>query len=369
MSTTAHGLVVGKFHPPHAGHDLLFRSAAAASDRLSILVLANPGEGIALQERLDWIRDMLADLPHVTIAGGIDPHPIDYDDPLVWDLHEAAFRAVLATVTDQPVTAVFSSEPYGDELARRFNCIHAPIDIGRMLVPISSTRVREDPVAAWEFLPPAVRGGLARRVVVLGAESTGTTTVARRLADRLRRIGGSHGLTRYVPEYGRDVSVEKLGAATARAAVAGLPRPDMDDLTWSTREFIQIAVTQNRMEDEQARIGGPVLVCDTDAFATGIWHERYRGDPSEEVDGLARHHPLYLLTHHDGVPFVQDGLRDGEGIRTWMTERFAEALERSGRRYVVLTGAPEERVEQAMDAIDDLVRSGWGFDARAGDAP
>ena len=52
------------------------------------------------------------------------------------------------------------------------------------------------------------------------------------------------------------------------------------------------------------------------------------GAPTPSVDALARHHPLYLLTHHDGVPFEQDGIRDGESIRAWMTGRFEEALRR-----------------------------------------
>jgi len=43
-------------------------------------------------------------------------------------------------------------------------------------VPVSGSAVRRDLVAHWEFLSPPVRGGLALRVVVLGAESTGTTS-------------------------------------------------------------------------------------------------------------------------------------------------------------------------------------------------
>jgi NadR type nicotinamide-nucleotide adenylyltransferase len=358
---TAHGLIIGKCYPPHAGHELLVRTAAAVSDRVSVLVLAHPDERLPLADRVRWLADAVADLPHVVVVGGDDPHPIDYDDPAVWDLHEAEFRRVLASVTTEPVTAVFSSEPYGDELARRFDARAVCVDPERALVPISASAVRTDPVATWEWLPRTVRAGLARRVVVVGAESTGKTTLCRELTDALRARGGAHGSTRWVPEVGRERTVELQAAAVARAALAGDPPPAMADLEWPTAEFVAIAAAQDHREDRLAADGGPVLVCDTDAFATGIWHERYVGARSTAVEALGRRHPLYLVTHHDDVPFVQDGIRDGEHIRAWMTDRFLDELAATGRRFVVLRGSGPERLAAALGAVDDLLVDGWPF--------
>ena len=358
---TRHGLIIGKFYPPHVGHELLIRTAAAVSDQVTVLVLAHPDEELPLHDRVAWLAATVADLAHVAVAGGDDPHPIDYDDAAVWDLHEREFRRVLAGVTDEPVTAVFSSEPYGAELARRFGAVPVCVDAARTLEPVSGSAVRADPVAMWERLPAAVRGGLARRVVVIGAESTGKTTLSRDLVDALRARGAAHGLTRWVPEIGRERTIALQAAAAARAALAGDPPPDMEDLEWPTSEFVAIAAAQNRREDELAATGGPVLVCDTDAFATGIWHERYVGHRDPDVDALARPHPLYLVTHHEGVPFVQDGIRDGEHIRAWMTDRFLTDLAASGRRFVVLTGDWAEREATALAAIDDLLADGWPF--------
>lgn len=360
---TRHGLIIGKCYPPHAGHELLVRTAAAVSDRVSVLILAHPDEAVPLADRVSWLAATVADLPHVTVVGGDDPHPIDYDDPAVWDLHEREFREVLATVTDEPVSAVFSSEPYGAELARRFGATAVCVDPDRTLVPVSASAVRTDPVATWDLLPAPVRAGLARRVVVIGAESTGKTTLCRALTDDLRARGGAHGLTRWVPEVGRERTVELQAAAVARAALAGDPPPPMTDLDWPTAEFVSIAEAQNRREDELAAAGGPVLVCDTDAFATGIWHERYVGHRDRAVDALARHHHLYLLSHDDGAPFVQDGIRDGEHIRSWMTDRFATELGATGRPFVVLRGTWSQRRATALAAIDDLLVHGWPFPA------
>ncbi|WP_370616736.1 AAA family ATPase [Mumia qirimensis] len=361
---TPHGLIIGKFYPPHAGHHLLIRTAAAVSHRVTVLVLDHPAESIPVADRVAWLREVHRDDEGVAIVGATDPHPVDYEDPDVWDLHVGLFRDLAATVTPEPVTAVFSSEPYGEELARRLGARPVAVDPDRVLAPISATAVRQDPVTHWESLAEPVRGALACRVVVVGAESTGTTTVALALRDALRARGGSHGLTRWVPEHGRDATVEKLATARAQAGVDGIAAPPtMDELVWRSDEFVTIARTQNALEDAAARLGGPVLVCDTDAFATGIWHERYEGTRSAAVEDLARHHPLYLLTDPEGVPFVQDGLRDGEGIRDWMTGRFVEALEASGRPTVVLKGSLEQRVADGLAAIDALLAAHWRFAA------
>jgi len=353
---TPHGLIIGKLYPPHSGHERLVRAAAAASDRVTVLVLGKAAQSRPPHQRAAWLAEAVADLDNVTVLGDIDPHRTDYADPAVWDLHIAEIHRMLATVTDQPVTAIFSSEPYGDELAARLEARHVAVDPQRVAVPISATAVRADPVATWEWLPLSVRGALALRVVVVGAESTGKTTLAEALVDRLQARGGSHRLTTWVPEYGRERTIELL--ALARAAD---PSATIDDVAWPTAEFVRIARVQDEQEDEAARGGGPVLMCDTDAFATGIWHERYRGKPSAEVDALARRHPLYLVTHPDGVPFEADDIRDGEHLRPWMTDRFVAALTETGRRHVVLHGSLEDRLDAAEAAIDHLIAEGWGF--------
>lgn len=359
MTATAHGLVIGKFYPPHEGHHLLISTAAACSERVTVLVLSHEVESIPHADRLRWLREVHAGEAHVTFQGVIDDHPVDFTDPVVWDLHEAVFRAGLAAVTSDPVTAVFSSEDYGDELARRLGAVAVPVDLGRGLAPVSGTAVRADPVAHWESLTPPVRAWFARRVAVVGAESSGTTTVSRAIADALRARGGAHGDTRWVPERLRSFAISKLAADRAAAVVVGRRPPAMEELQWSTDELAAVARAQNDREDVAARQGGPVLVCDTDAFAVGVWHERYLGAPAASIDALARHHPLYLVTDHDGVPFEQDGYRDGEALRPWMTERFEQLLDATGRRHVVLRGRLDERVAAGLTAIDALLADGW----------
>lgn len=363
-----HGLVVGKFYPPHAGHKLLIQTAARQCERVTVVVMAASHESLPLQDRVRWMREIHQQDTGVRVTGIVDDVPVDYEDDAIWDQHVDLMKRALDAASAPPVDAVFTSEPYGDELARRLGARSVTLDTGRVLAPVSATRVRADVASMWDFLDPPVRAALARKVVVVGAESTGTTTLSRALVDHLRARGAADGLTRWVPEYGRDYSVRKYADAVAAAQLNGDPQPGFEQLQWTSPEFVHIARTQRRMELAEARLGGPVLVCDTDVFATAIWHERYLGAPCPEVDALAEEArgDVYLLTHHDQVPFEQDAIRDGESIRAWMTARFVEKLEQTGRPFVVLHGSPTERLKRAVQAVDALRAKAWRFNPPLG---
>ena len=192
-----------------------------------------------------------------------------------------------------------------------------------------------------------------KRVVIVGAESTGKTTLARDLCEALVRRGGAFAATRWVPEYGRDYTTLKLASIRARAVAEGRHTPEMADLVWTTDDFVAIAREQNALEEREARVTGPVLICDTDTFATAIWHERYLGTRAREVAALAIARPsLYLLTHHDDVAFEADEIRDGEHLRAWMTRAFVERLRGGPHRLVYVRGSRAERVEAALHAIE-----------------
>jgi HTH-type transcriptional repressor of NAD biosynthesis genes len=77
------------------------------------------------------------------------------------------------------------------------------------------------------------------------------------------------------------------------------------------------------------------------------------------VRAAARWPDLYLLTDHAGVPFEQDGLRDGEHVREWMTGRFRVALAGAPVPVVELTGPHEQRLALAVEACERLLKSGW----------
>jgi HTH-type transcriptional regulator, transcriptional repressor of NAD biosynthesis genes len=175
-----------------------------------------------------------------------------------------------------------------------------------------------------------------KRVAIVGAESTGKTTLAQNLAQHFHTV--------WVPEYGREYTEVTVDPE----AVFGYQ--------WKTEEFVHIARRQLELEDQLAEQANRVLICDTDALATAIWHERYMGSKSSEVEDIAanRSYDLYLLTDVD-IPFVQDGIRDGEHLREWMTERFRQELDARHLPWILLQGGYDQRFRTAVTAIEKLI--------------
>ncbi len=293
------------------------------SDSLTILVCDHPCYQIPAGLRAAWLQEM-----HPTTDIRVIADIGNDDDSLVWANYT---KRLLGWTPD----VVFTSEDYGDDYAELLGCRHIQVDKARSAVPISGTQIRLDPYNWWHFIGPPVRAFFATRICVIGAESTGKTTLARALADYYR--------TAWVPEFGRTYSEAKCIVP--------------DYVKWDTREFRFIAETQNHLEDESARRCNRLLICDTNSFATELWHERYLGFRSPELAALS--HPerydLYLLTG-DEIPFHQDTIRDGEQIRHSMHLRFVEELKAQTVPSLLLKGPHEQRLQKAIAACDELLQ-------------
>ena len=334
------GIIVGKFLPPHAGHHHLIEVAQAACAQLTIVLFGKAAEPIPIEARRSWLAH---EHPGVRVVAAVDEHPVDYGDDATWAHWVDATLALYRTGDDgggarygiaSGPDVVFSSEPYGAELARRLGAACVTVDVDRSRHPVSGTLVRADPLAAWEHLRPRVRAHFVRRVAVIGAESTGKTTLCRALAETFATV--------WVPEHGRAYSEER-----------GLDGP------WRADELLAIATTQNAWEDAGALAANRVLICDTDALATTVWQEKYiPGSSTAAVAALIRPIDLYLVSAPD-VPWVDDGLRDGEDDRVWMHERFVASVRQRAARHVVLTGSWATRQDRAVQAIEELLREPW----------
>lgn len=371
-----HGLIIGKFYPPHRGHLHLIDSAVRSCDQVTVLVMAARRETIPLADRVAWLRDAVGRAPgpdQVTVCGVACDAPVDYGSERVWDAQVAVMTAALHRDGRPPVDAVFSSEPYGAELAERFGAEHVAVDPARRAVPVSATAIRADLYGNWASLFPAARAGLVTRVVVLGAESTGTTTVAELLAAHYRARGGAFAATPCVSEYGRDYTVIKWEAARAAARAAGGPEPALDEIIWDAADFDMVGREQNRRENAAATAGAPLVVCDTDGFATHVWERRYLGPGARGLQpwaaGELPRHDLYLLTSHEGVPWHDDGLREGDlAVRAAMTGWFMQALTAEGHSWVLLTGTLAERVHTAIRSVDLALADRAAFGASVTEA-
>ena len=182
------------------------------------------------------------------------------------------------------------------------------------------------PGPASEPLPSGVK-----RVRLLGAESTGKTTLASALAD-------AYG-TLWNPEYGRPYT--EIGRDP--------------EAPWTSAEFTHIARITCWYEDFLARYARQVLFCDTDAFTTALFHEVYLGAQATDFrDLVERPYDLTVLCGLD-VPWAHDGVREFETKRRWMHERYLAHAR--GERPAVAAGRGLARAAPAAAsaAVDRLL--------------
>lgn len=345
------GLVVGKFWPPHRGHQLLLETAAAQVAELLVLVYAHPDDPAhPAPARAAWLRELYrgdefaagprsgaTPLRIVALTAEADGLPPDAADD---HTHREFVRQWLAS-HGYAIDVVFSSEAYGPGFARHLGAAHVLVDAERRQVPVSGTTLRG--ALAATTAKHAISGALLHpfvaaqygavppttvpRLVLLGAESSGKTTLATALAEALG--------TAWVPEYGRTLHEQKNGEL------------DYEDLVYIGRRQLEL-------EEEATPHARGWLVCDTNAATTALYSYYYfhRCDPAllalARVCGQRYARTFVCLPT---VPFEQDGWRGPEALRQFQHGAILMQLEALGIPYALLDGTVAERVAQVRAAL------------------
>ena len=319
-----HGLIVGKFAPLHAGHEALIRTALERCGRVSVWCYARPDfPDMPSPLRRGWLRQVFpAHLyPQLTLLPDAPNPPLD---SAASPLHFEYVRRVLDEWQVRPDT-VFSGEAYGDGLAAALGAFH----IRMQRSGISGTALRADPHGQRHLLNPLVYAHFLRRVVILGAESSGKSTLTAALARHFGTVG--------VPEYGREVFEREEGKLA----------PD---------HFLEIARGQRALEHEAARCGQAqrFVFCDTHAGTTLMWSYLLTGTARPELHALAdacRRRYAATLLCDSGIPFEQDGWRSNKAVRGVQQAHILQDLHTRGISYTVVSGSVAQRVAQAAGLL------------------
>jgi NadR type nicotinamide-nucleotide adenylyltransferase len=172
------------------------------------------------------------------------------------------------------------------------------------------------------------------KVVLFGPESTGKTTLSEQLA--------RHYNTVWVPEYARDYLQDKW---------------NNERKTCEPHDLLPIAEGQMRLENKLAKKATDILICDTDLLETKVYSEAYYVgdcDPILEKYALENKYDLYLLTYID-IPWEADDLRDKPNEREEMFNYFKDTLEKYGKNFITLKGNKKQRLEKAINQIDQIL--------------
>jgi NadR type nicotinamide-nucleotide adenylyltransferase len=166
-----------------------------------------------------------------------------------------------------------------------------------------------------------------KRIVMIGPESTGKTTLAQELA--------SHFRTAWTPEY-------------AREYVENLNRP------YNYEDLVHIAKRQLIIENDFLPLARKYLFVDTDLIITKVWFDVvYNKRPDWINEAIFKHKPdLYLLCSPD-IEWVFDPVRENQGeMRIKLFEIYKTELIRFEMPFEVITGRDKKRIQNALDVLN-----------------
>ncbi|MBC3542036.1 AAA family ATPase [Rufibacter sediminis] len=169
------------------------------------------------------------------------------------------------------------------------------------------------------------------RVAITGPESTGKSTLAAQLAQ--------HFQAPWVPEY-------------ARTYLNQLSRP------YEALDLEAIAREQLAFWQEEAAKNPPLLFLDTELLVLKIWSEHAYGTTSAFILEELRRQPvdLYLLMNID-LPWQPDPQREHPHLRQFFYDWYKRELEQLGVPYVEISGSADERLRNAIRAVQQVVSS------------
>jgi HTH-type transcriptional regulator, transcriptional repressor of NAD biosynthesis genes len=319
-----HGLTLGKFAPLHKGHQLVIETALAEVDELTVVIYDSPEvTPVPLSVRASWIRRLY---PRARVVEGWDGPSAAGDTPEIRKLQE---DYIIERLGIRGVTHFYSSEFYGEHMSRALGAIDRRVDDARIGVPISGTRIREQPYACRAFLDPLVYRDLVTSVVFLGAPSTGKTTLAERMATELD--------TRWMPEYGREYW-----------------ELHNTDRRLSPGQLVEIGEGHLEREERLLAEANRYLFVDTNAITTFMFALDYHGRAEERLrqlaDVAATRYDLVFLCDAD-IPYDDTWDRSGDVHRQTFQKRIVADLLARKIPFVTLRGDLERRVATVKQVL------------------
>jgi NadR type nicotinamide-nucleotide adenylyltransferase len=172
---------------------------------------------------------------------------------------------------------------------------------------------------------------MLKKVVVIGPESTGKSTLSQALSDYFD--------CPWVPEYAREY-IDKLS------------RP------YQYEDLLEIAKGQLEREEKESEKAKDLLICDTDLHVIKVWSQHKFGKvhPWIEQQLSERKYDLYLLTYID-VAWENDPQREHPELekREYFFEIYRNSVINSGIPYKIISGSVEERLNKSIEFIEEKI--------------
>jgi HTH-type transcriptional regulator, transcriptional repressor of NAD biosynthesis genes len=335
------GVIIGRFEPPHKGHLHLIDSAAKQCDILHVMVCYKDGDEIPGKFRYESLRYIYDKNPNIIVHDILHDYPNYPNEANSKDEFYDIWVTEVYNHVPKP-DYVFTSTDYGDEFAEYLGVKHILIGskfdetgVARDVVPVSGTDIRKSCFDHWDFIPDIVKPYFIKKVVLIGPESSGKTTMAKLLS--------KHFDTQMVPEYARRYW-EEINAYKKSKEI------------FTSYNLSHIAVGQMHLEDELIPESNKIAICDTDILLTKTWCDLYFGySPKWMIDETYRRHgDIYLLMDID-FDWIDDGTREFKNERKLHFCRIISELNKRNLNYKLISGTIEERLQECIKKIESIM--------------
>lgn len=318
----------GKFMPFHKGHEAMINFALTKCDLLTVLVCCSDKEKILSETRKNWIEESFKSVKNIEV------NIFNYREAELPNTSESSQEvsnlwSEIFKELYPDYDLVITSEEYGDYVASFMKIKHITFDIPKQLYPVSATAIRNDLFANWKFLPQSVKPYFAIKIVILGTESTGKTTLSKKLV--------KHYNCSVVKEAGRDLIANSN--------------------SFEFKDLHLVASEHAKRIDQKIYGESPLIIIDTDihttmSYAKFIFNKELRVDDKIYNSNKAE---LYLYLNND-VEYLQDGTRLSESDRNLLDLSNRNILKEKSINFVEIKGDWKQRFKRALKEIDLIIK-------------